>query len=316
MRHWSYILAMAVALLTLSNLTRAGDREVSEQIAERLQASGQLRGYDVRVKFEDGTAWLRGRVANQQQMAAALSMAFQTQGVKQVVNGLTVRSEPWQRPQTASTARSLPVDYSVERARLVAPTPITPIPALPQPSHSLSHSVSAPAGYSEIQSLETADSSPGVFPTTASTEPVERIASAIPETPATFEPLRRPGFTSTPEALPTTAQKACYVATTMQAHVTDLHMATTLTGAAEPMLLPDESAVSTGEAFASDGLTDPPALLATNSEGTAIPSARMPSRSEVLQVPRLIQSLPEPTRRSWASLSEHGLPTMRASVDR
>ena len=58
MRRWARTLSFAAAVLTLAGLARAGDREVAQHVAGQLQASGQLRGYDIRVKFEDGTGFI------------------------------------------------------------------------------------------------------------------------------------------------------------------------------------------------------------------------------------------------------------------
>ncbi len=90
MRRLSYVLTVAAAVLVLPTLAMAGNQEVAEQVAANLRQSGQLQGYKVGVKFQEGTAWLRGRVASHEQMNAALRVAFQTEGVERVVNNLTV----------------------------------------------------------------------------------------------------------------------------------------------------------------------------------------------------------------------------------
>lgn len=71
----------------------AGNQEVAGQIAAALKDSGQLHGYKVGVKFQDGTAWLKGQVANREQMQAAMQVVFAVPGVTRVVNQLTVASE-------------------------------------------------------------------------------------------------------------------------------------------------------------------------------------------------------------------------------
>ncbi len=92
MRRLSYVLTVAAAVLVLPTLAMAGNQEVAEQVAGNLRQSGQLQSYKVGVKFQEGTAWLRGRVASHEQMNAALRVAFQTEGVERVVNNLTVDS--------------------------------------------------------------------------------------------------------------------------------------------------------------------------------------------------------------------------------
>jgi BON domain len=70
----------------------ADNQETAQQIANNLRTSGKMKGYSVGVKVEDGTAWLNGTVANQDQMVTALSIAQQTNGIDRVVNNLTIAS--------------------------------------------------------------------------------------------------------------------------------------------------------------------------------------------------------------------------------
>jgi hypothetical protein len=83
----------------------AGNQEVAEQIAAGLRDSGQLHGYKIGVKFQDGTAWLRGQVASQEQMNAALRLAFQTPGVTRVVNNLTIGGQESAMPAGPTVAQ-------------------------------------------------------------------------------------------------------------------------------------------------------------------------------------------------------------------
>jgi hypothetical protein len=68
----------------------AGNQEVAEQIAANLRTSGELHGYKIGVRVQDGTAWLSGRVSSDAQLDAALELASKTEGVARVVNELTV----------------------------------------------------------------------------------------------------------------------------------------------------------------------------------------------------------------------------------
>jgi len=96
------VVASAVALIPA--LAWAGNQEVAEQIAANIKNSGQLHGYKIGVKFQDGTAWLRGQVASQEQMNTALRLAFQTPGVTRVVNNLTVAGQ--ESPAAGASAGS------------------------------------------------------------------------------------------------------------------------------------------------------------------------------------------------------------------
>lgn len=84
-------------------LAFAGNQETAEQIAAGLRNSGQLHGYKIGVKFQDGTAWLRGRVTSQEQMRIALRLAAQTPGVDRVENQLSIESGEPATPATEST---------------------------------------------------------------------------------------------------------------------------------------------------------------------------------------------------------------------
>lgn len=95
------VVLVATALAPLWAL--AGNQEVAEQIASNLRQSGQLHGYKIGVKFQDGTAWLRGQVTSHEQMNTALKLVFQTPGVTRVVNNLTVAGEePKATPATVT----------------------------------------------------------------------------------------------------------------------------------------------------------------------------------------------------------------------
>ena len=78
-----FLTGFVVAAITavVPALALASNQEVAEQIANKLRNSGQMSDYKIGVKYQDGTAWLRGRVASEEQMKTALRLAFQTPGV-------------------------------------------------------------------------------------------------------------------------------------------------------------------------------------------------------------------------------------------
>jgi len=86
--------------LALLSLTAFGpiavfgdDQQIAQQIVEKLQAekkAGTLKGFSIDLQVDEGTVWLSGRVASEQQQARALDMARRVPGVKQVVNDLTI----------------------------------------------------------------------------------------------------------------------------------------------------------------------------------------------------------------------------------
>jgi hypothetical protein len=82
------VVAAAIALVPV--LAMASNQEFAETIAASLRDSGKLQDYKIGVKFQDGTAWLRGRVTSQEQMNTALREALETPGVLRVVNNLEI----------------------------------------------------------------------------------------------------------------------------------------------------------------------------------------------------------------------------------
>ncbi len=79
-------------------LALADNQGVAEQVARNLRGSGQLSGYKIGVKCQDGTVWLRGYVTSQEQMKTAMSLVFQTPGVTRVVNELSLASAETSEP--------------------------------------------------------------------------------------------------------------------------------------------------------------------------------------------------------------------------
>ena len=85
-------LTVAAIIAVVPALALAGNQEIAEQIAHKLRNSSQMIDYKIGVKCQDGTVWVRGRVADQEQMSAALRLVFQTPGVNRVVNEMSVAS--------------------------------------------------------------------------------------------------------------------------------------------------------------------------------------------------------------------------------
>ena len=94
-------LVVSATTVLLPVLALADNQEVAEQIAGNLRKSGQLQGYKIGVKFQDGTAWLQGRVTSQKQLAKALKIAWNTEGVDRVVNRLEIAPNESSKAPTA-----------------------------------------------------------------------------------------------------------------------------------------------------------------------------------------------------------------------
>ncbi len=71
----------------------ASNQDVANQIHDNLklaEKAGDLTKYRIGVKYQEGTAWLQGRVSSEGEMNKAVEVASNTQGVTRVVNNLVV----------------------------------------------------------------------------------------------------------------------------------------------------------------------------------------------------------------------------------
>src|SRR5262245_61478619 len=104
MRRYVFRLAILSLALLGTSLARGDDQQIAQQIIDKLQAekkAGTLKGFSIDLQVDEGTVWLSGRVASEQQQARALDMARRVAGVKQVVNDLSI-GEPVSRPSLAN----------------------------------------------------------------------------------------------------------------------------------------------------------------------------------------------------------------------
>ncbi len=103
MRRLFSIAALLGLAMLASAALRADDQKIAQSVAGNLE--GNLKNYRVEVKVKDGTAWLNGTVASQGQMAAALEIANQTNGVERVVNNLSIGNPAASGANSQSTLR-------------------------------------------------------------------------------------------------------------------------------------------------------------------------------------------------------------------
>ena len=88
-----FFLSTMVAIAALMPAWAFGsDQEAAQRIADGIRKSGQLKDYSIGVKFEEGTAYLMGRVASEQQSEKAVELARTMDGVSDVVNNLEIKS--------------------------------------------------------------------------------------------------------------------------------------------------------------------------------------------------------------------------------
>ncbi|MFZ5831300.1 MAG: BON domain-containing protein [Planctomycetota bacterium] len=129
-----FLTGLVVAAITLAPAwALAGNQEVADQIAKNLRTSGKLSDYKIGVKYQDGTAWLVGYVRSEEQKAAALKVAFATEGVNRVVNDLSIQqpapvAAPAPMPQR-QTILAVSAEEPAETPMLFAPQVVQPASA-------------------------------------------------------------------------------------------------------------------------------------------------------------------------------------------
>jgi hypothetical protein len=138
MRRFLSIAAASIAALASAPAVAGSqeDRAAAEQIATILRDSGQMRNYSVGVKYTGGTVWLSGRVADEEQLQAALNVISEIEGVDEIVNNLAVSpgqaglQQPMARKTGASAAYARRVSASSEMPAPAASMPAgQPMPA-------------------------------------------------------------------------------------------------------------------------------------------------------------------------------------------
>ena len=97
------------------------NQQVANTIADCLRQSGQLRHYDVDVRYQDGTAELHGTVTDQPQREEVLRLVQGAPGVERVVDHLTLGGGEISQVQAPAPPPTL------------TETPAPPVPAPPAP---------------------------------------------------------------------------------------------------------------------------------------------------------------------------------------
>ena len=123
---------LVVALGLAPAWAQADDAAIAQQLSATLQEAqqvGQLQGFRLSVKVDDGTVWLSGAVADEAQRTLALDKARRLPGVKLVVNDIKVQSGTPVAPATAVAARPsrvvpAPVSQTASAAGASYPRPV------------------------------------------------------------------------------------------------------------------------------------------------------------------------------------------------
>jgi hypothetical protein len=87
MRLLLFLASMAAVLVPATDATAetAAEKALAQQIGRDLKESGQLRNYQIGVKYQEGIVWLGGTVANASQRETAVRLTQQMDGVARVV---------------------------------------------------------------------------------------------------------------------------------------------------------------------------------------------------------------------------------------
>lgn len=104
MRRKYFGLAMAAVATLGPAQAFGGDREIAQSIIERLKVSrdaGELKGFSLDMKVDEGTVLFRGQVSGDQQRAIVLATSEGIDGIESVVDELEVTPGPLATSQTA-----------------------------------------------------------------------------------------------------------------------------------------------------------------------------------------------------------------------
>lgn len=195
-------MVVAAATVLVPIFALAGNQEVAEQIAGNLRQSCQLKGYKIGVKFQDGTAWLRGRVADREQMSTALRLVFQAPGVEHVVNNLTVGSDE-QAESAIPRVQQMTGAFNPERPGRLASRGLSVPAQRVQTSASPSRAdrvpttfSSAPARQVAVQQMAAQQPTPAATPAAQPAPQPVAVAYAQPAAPM---PLGQPAMAPMPQ---------------------------------------------------------------------------------------------------------------------
>lgn len=97
MRRLGLGFAIATMLVMMPKAVNADDQQIANKIMQGLQTAkqqGQLKGFQVDMKVQDGTVWFSGFVANaaQEQKVFEVAQSAQNLGLVQIVDNIEVRS--------------------------------------------------------------------------------------------------------------------------------------------------------------------------------------------------------------------------------
>lgn len=174
---YTFLVGAMTSILAAS--TAAAD-DVAASVAARLRDSGQLEDYRVNVKESEGTVFLEGEVTDARQIAAAMAVAENTEGVERVVNRLSLKTAKKRSGITLGLPASMRglLGVAPEEPTLTAATGDTAQPQLVAAGKDDANVLAMPASVSEQfgeVELVKAEARPMI-------EPAAEVAEAAPAT--------------------------------------------------------------------------------------------------------------------------------------
>src|SRR3954462_4743508 len=94
------LLTLALALSVACTKPAKSDAQLSGEVQNKITSDGSLQGKQIAVQSSNGVVTLSGTVASDAERSAASNDAAQVEGVRQVLNNLTVAQaqQPAQQP--------------------------------------------------------------------------------------------------------------------------------------------------------------------------------------------------------------------------
>lgn len=125
MRRFFFSLAFLTLAATGPMQASGGDREIAEQIIQRLKVqrdAGTLKGFTLDLKVEEGIVLMRGRVSAEQQKASVMAATEGIEGVSEVVDEITIaNAEKTARPAAAAAPATVTKQPAVEQPPVEQP---------------------------------------------------------------------------------------------------------------------------------------------------------------------------------------------------
>jgi hypothetical protein len=200
MRRYVFRLALLSLAVFGPNAVFGDDQQIAQQIIEKLQAekkAGTLKGFSIDLQVDEGTVWLTGRVANEQQQARALDLARRVPGVTQVVNDLTVNTTAAKPSVAANPAPPAAAPAPMEPVAVPAYNP--PVAQNFVPAQQVAQTQAIP--FTPIESPRSIPATP-INPAPAATVAVELPPARSAPTPIEAVPLAAEPQAEYPEPAP------------------------------------------------------------------------------------------------------------------